>query len=463
MLSYHRAEGEVSVEQTRVHANPTKAFFVHTITRDIKLEDCILDLVDNSVDSARSLLPEPTPSLSDKTDFSKFFVNVGFSSDRFEVTDNCGGISLDDAVNYAFTFGRRENDAPEDYSIGIYGIGMKRAVFKMGNLVDIFSTFGGGAKKAKSEEPFVVSINVEDWLKSPEWDFELNSAEALQEPGVSIKVSALHDNIQAEFDNPTFGPRLRRMLSRDYCRFIQRGLTIRVNDKKVKPFDFSVLSGGQVVPYHAEFMLKNVKVEIIAGMAARPSDRADPDEEGDKEDRSGWYVLCNDRMVVAADKTDLTGWGYGGRNRWHPQYRGFIGIILFSAKEANHLPLTTTKRSIDKDHDVYRLALARMVELTRLWTEYTNKRKAALDEAKVAEARAQPVAAFEAPTSKAMKFPQLTPVTQRTTDVTIQFSKPLKQVKDLALKLGDLAMSAREVGARAFDYAYREMVGGGER
>ncbi len=34
------------------HANPTKAFFVSMITRDITLEDSILDLIDNSVDSA---------------------------------------------------------------------------------------------------------------------------------------------------------------------------------------------------------------------------------------------------------------------------------------------------------------------------------------------------------------------------------------------------------------------------
>jgi hypothetical protein len=33
-------------------ANPTKAFFVTMITRDITLEDCILDLIDNSVDGA---------------------------------------------------------------------------------------------------------------------------------------------------------------------------------------------------------------------------------------------------------------------------------------------------------------------------------------------------------------------------------------------------------------------------
>ena len=37
---------------SKVGANPTKAFFVTMITRDITLEDCILDLIDNSVDGA---------------------------------------------------------------------------------------------------------------------------------------------------------------------------------------------------------------------------------------------------------------------------------------------------------------------------------------------------------------------------------------------------------------------------
>jgi hypothetical protein len=36
----------------KARANPTKAFFVRMITRDISLEDCILDLIDNSVDGA---------------------------------------------------------------------------------------------------------------------------------------------------------------------------------------------------------------------------------------------------------------------------------------------------------------------------------------------------------------------------------------------------------------------------
>jgi hypothetical protein len=39
----------------KAEANPTKAFFVRMITRDISLADCILDLIDNSVDAAWQL------------------------------------------------------------------------------------------------------------------------------------------------------------------------------------------------------------------------------------------------------------------------------------------------------------------------------------------------------------------------------------------------------------------------
>ena len=39
----------IPAEKKRADANPTKAFFVRMITRDITLEDCIFDLVDNSI------------------------------------------------------------------------------------------------------------------------------------------------------------------------------------------------------------------------------------------------------------------------------------------------------------------------------------------------------------------------------------------------------------------------------
>ena len=38
-----------------VNANPTKDFFIQMLTKDIKLERAIIDLIDNSIDGAKNL------------------------------------------------------------------------------------------------------------------------------------------------------------------------------------------------------------------------------------------------------------------------------------------------------------------------------------------------------------------------------------------------------------------------
>ncbi|ADG08962.1 ATP-binding protein [Caulobacter segnis] len=445
------------MEATRVKADPTKAFFVRTITRDIRLEDCILDLVDNSLDGARSMLGAPASTIDGKIDFSKFLVEIHFSEDGFSIVDNCGGISLDDAINYAFTFGRREDDDPEDYTIGVYGIGMKRAVFKLGNQVSVRST-NRPPKKGAAPEPFEVTIDVPEWLKSPTWDFDLGPSDPLSKPGVEIVVKDLNDEVAAVFATPGFENNMRRLLGRDYSRFISHGLTIKVNGKAIRPFEFGILQSDTIKPFRADFTFRDVRVELISGMAAQPSESDDPDEDAEKEDRSGWYVLCNDRLVLAADKSIITGWGYEGKNRWHPQYRGFIGIVHFSAKSTEDLPLTTTKRSIDPDRQVYKGAIGRMIELTRAWIDYTNKRKSALEEAKSLEGGAKYVPAFDLPINKTLSYPTLTSA-PRVKEITIQYPKLQRLVRDLAQGFGDPGLSAREVGNRSFDYAYRELVG----
>ena len=61
---------------TKAVANPTKEFFVRMLTRDITVDDCILDLIDNSVDGAwRTEGGRPT-GLADNTDLSKYEIGV---------------------------------------------------------------------------------------------------------------------------------------------------------------------------------------------------------------------------------------------------------------------------------------------------------------------------------------------------------------------------------------------------
>src|SRR5688572_4699982 len=109
-------------------AVPTKQFFVSMLTRDISLVDAILDLVDNCLDGALRL------SYGGHVDYSKHFVAITMTIESFTIEDNCGGIPREIAINYAFKMGREPDDSrdAESETIGMYGVGMKRAIFKIG-------------------------------------------------------------------------------------------------------------------------------------------------------------------------------------------------------------------------------------------------------------------------------------------------------------------------------------------
>ncbi|WP_202949120.1 hypothetical protein [Halomonas sp. KM-1] len=61
---------------SRALANPTKSFFVKMLTRDITLEDCILDLIDNSVDGAWKSEGSQPMGLADGADLSEYTIEI---------------------------------------------------------------------------------------------------------------------------------------------------------------------------------------------------------------------------------------------------------------------------------------------------------------------------------------------------------------------------------------------------
>lgn len=442
-------------------ANPTKRFFVSTITRDISLEDCILDLVDNSVDGAWRREGSRPMGLVEGADLSKYRIDITATADSFRIEDNCGGMSLDDAVNHAFSFGRREDEEQNDYSIGVYGIGMKRAVFKLGTEIRIRSSFTG---KDGVRQAFAVPINVAEWLRNdvPPWDFDIDADEALPQDGVQINVDVLTPAASTSFSSPAFIQGLRRVIARDYSLHINRGLVISVNDSPVPGWQIELLQSAELAPMRRSYVDgangEEVAVEILAGMAAAPPDSSDPDFDDDGEKRYGWYVICNGRIVLAADKTSISGWGTDEWPQWHRQYSGFIGLILFTSADAGALPLTTTKRSVDVSSEVYRRARPFMREVTKQWISYTYLRKQSLEAAKELEATATPVKIYDVAPNRTAALPRLSARPVQVSVANVTYAVPLSRLKKLAKELGSINMSYRDVGLKSFEYAYDDLV-----
>ncbi len=276
---------------TKANASPTKAFFVTMITRDITLEDCILDLLDNSVDGAWRCEGSRPIGLEDKTDLSKYSISITALPEHFSVKDNCGGMTLDDAADHAFSFGRRALEEQNDYSIGVYGIGMKRAVFKLGTEIRIRSTY---RDNDGNRQPFAVPISVADWVAKddPPWDFDIVEDEPLDANGVEIVVNTLTPGAATSFGNPAFIQNLRRMIGRDYSLHLNRGLKIFLNETEVPSWKIELRQSAEFLPMRAEYEDQiddeKVSVELVGGMAAPPPESIDPDEENDGDKVFGW-------------------------------------------------------------------------------------------------------------------------------------------------------------------------------
>src|SRR5579859_286829 len=305
------------VQQTRyepVDATPVKSFFVHMLTRDIRLEDAILDLLDNCVDGILRT-KERKASTSTKKPYEGFWAEIEFKNDSFTISDNCGGIpwSLHD---YAFRMGPR-SDRPEGASgsIGVYGIGMKRAIFKMGKRC-LIST-------QNSKDAYDVDIDP-DWTgDESKWKIPVSPAKTRQpEDGTTIYISDLHGGVAKRFgeDAQAFQRDLETMVATQYVSIIDKGFRVRVNGEPIKPrpihlvFDKKVARGRDAIrPYIFKAQSDGVKIFLAVGFT-RPIPSQDEVLQEQQETKystldAGWTILCNDRAVVYCDGTKLPGWG----------------------------------------------------------------------------------------------------------------------------------------------------------
>jgi len=358
----------------RAQASPTKQFFVSMLTRDIGLDDAILDLLDNCLDGALRL------ANGEDVDYAKHFVKIKLGKNQFSIEDNCGGIPRSVAINYAFKMGREPDDDRDSdaETIGMYGVGMKRAIFKMGRNALVRTMHG--------DDAFEVPITSQ-WLEAKNWDpLPINEPTELQEKlphaGTTIIVDDLYEGVARHFQNEAFENKVRTAISEHFTMFLQWGLKVELNEELVRPVSVEVLVSNREdgpAPYVFRKTIDGVVVSITVGRnTSRALGNEDDDDAGFERDRSsataGWTVLCNDRAVIVGDKSRLTGWG-DGIPLYHPQFAIITGIIEFRAKHAEKLPVTTTKRALDTSSNVWLESLVKMKEGMRVWIDYTNQWK----------------------------------------------------------------------------------------
>ena len=443
-----------------VSFQPTKELFIDILTRDIPIRDCILELLDNAVDSyTRNEIDE------------KREIRLNFDKNELNVFDNCGGIDKKRLQKEVFRFGAKDflNHVP---TIGLYGIGLKRSIFKLGELI-VFET--------DDEKDYCkLEIDVNDWLKKKNkegndiWDIPLTETSTTrlvkgQKAYTRIKVKNLRYETIETFV-PRFETNLKETVKIYYSRYIQKNqIDFYVNDEKQCGFEIKVKKSDDFKPVKVEDEQEGIKITIYCWLDLREDQKRTEKEAG----RQGWNIFMNERLVIFDDTSEDTGWS--GKHpflpKFHSIYNQFRGVVFLNTNDPSKLPINTSKNGFNKEGKVYHYLLNLMVKVARPFIDFLsdkyNKQKEKIDEKEdellvsidkdskeekgiietsIDDTKTEYQSAFTPPETAIAPRP----VIQQS---TISFKKPKKQV-DIMKKILKVRTNW-QVGEKTFDYFWK--------
>jgi hypothetical protein len=435
------------------HADVRKSFFLDMFTRDISLEDCILDLIDNSLDAFINREKLRISDLifdgnlrSDRLINAK--IDVSCSERQVKVVDNCGGIDRDRAQNEVFCFGHLPDETPG--KLGAYGVGLKRALFKIGKKFSIVSR--------TPKEGFEVSLNTEEWATKEEWKIPItfiDGSSSVKTAGTSITITDLHEEVKMRMQEGGVPKRVFRDAASTYPFFLEKYADVSINDEPVPANPILIGQSKEITAGREQFEANGVKVTLVASLTPMSS-------KANTGEQAGWNILCNGRVVVRADKTNLTGWGLD-LPTFHSKYTSFVGLALFESDDPLTLPWTTTKRNVNQESAVYIRAKALMVTLTRPILTMLNARYPS-EPAEVAEIRdavhnVKGVDFKELASKPSVGFSFAPPKKKIKRTARVVFDVALTDIEKIRRHLRRPALSPSEIGRFAFDHYVRTECG----
>ena len=233
-----------------------------------------------------------------------------------------------------------------------------------------------------------------EWLEHPDVEVPPRLLDKDQKNpqnlGTKSVVAELHPSVAEEFEEESF---LRRLKSRVEFRH-QAALALASPSPSTRISCAAVPRSYRREEPHTQRRRQaitsngtEVPMNLYAGFVKLSDEDADTDDPDKFSGGSlaGWYLICNGRMLLFADKSRFTGWGDDVAD-YHPQYRRFRGYAYLSGDSPHALEHGQDRRRRGQPH----LAVVR------------NEIVAALREARTVMNRIKPEAPGSAPRSSPM-------------------------------------------------------------
>jgi hypothetical protein len=331
-----------------VQFQPAPAYLFDYLTADVQTAECVFDLVDNSIDAARAAMLDTVDDDSMPAEYEGFEIEVTLGADAVVIRDNCSGMSEETFANLAFRAGEKSQ---HPFGIGHFGVGLKRAILKIGDRCTVETDDGQAYLKLAFTR---AQLDQTAELKLPA------SKEASRGTRFTkITIEDIKDHARRDLSSPRWKTTIEESFGRRYGLFIRKGLVIKLNDETVKAFAPQPVDNSYIALQTYEDKIHGVDVQIVAGVHERyrfaqkdgraVSDPANNDVHRQISAEYGWYVVCNDRVILLHDTTHKTGW----TTNWHGEYAGFVGWVFFRSKDPSLLPWNTKKSDIVENGELY--------------------------------------------------------------------------------------------------------------
>jgi len=308
-----------------VDATPSKRLFL-SIIADYDLNRAICELIDNALDIWVRNGRAAALSIN---------IILDTNQQHISVIDDAGGVSESEL---SFVVGPGHTGTIDtDETIGIFGVGTKRAVVALAQDISI--------RTRQKDKTFLIEFD-DDWIReSEEWELPVYEVDSIPQRTTHIQMYRLRKTITDEASS-----QLIDHLGATYSRFLSDDrVDIQIDGQSIEPitfYDWAYPPKYEPREYHGEIPTQDgclVKVRALAGLTTESSPAGG---------EYGVYVYCNDRLIARALKTYDVGFTSGMAGKPHADI-SLARVILSLHGEARLMPWNSSKSDIDPSHEVF--------------------------------------------------------------------------------------------------------------
>ncbi len=327
-------------------ATPSKRLFL-SIIADYDLRRSICELVDNGLDvwvrgrKAKDILIK---------------IALDKRQQIITVEDNAGGLDKPE-LRYIVGPGQT-GTSPTDETIGIFGVGTKRAVVALSQDIKIKTRYSNG-------KTYQVEFD-DEWLKDDYWKLPLYETDKIDAGTTIVELQKLRIPITDDAIS-----QVREHLSATYAKFLKnQRVKLKLNDQTIVPQFFDNWAYPPKYPPHRYTGTlkaeddRAIRVEVLAGLS---------NESSPASGEYGVYFYCNDRLIARALKTFEVGFTKGLAGLPHPKV-SLTKVLVFLNGDARSMPWNSSKSDISEKHEVFQALHGWLVQvvkdyasLSRIW------------------------------------------------------------------------------------------------